>query len=422
MQPLQVKAPSSEHAADSTRILLVDDQPANLEALRAVLCSLGHEIVLAHSGREALRRLLEDDNFAVVLLDVCMPDLDGFQTASFIRSRERTQDIPIVFLTAYSDGEAQFHGYSQGAVDFMYKPIQPQVLRSKVSVFVELSRKNRLLREQAAALQARNRELEVLIDEKLQAEAEVRAFNAGLERRVAERTAELTRVNEELRQFAYAASHDLREPLRTVACCTQLLLRRVTSDDPDVREQSGFIIEGVKRMIALLDDLLDYSRAGEEELHAAPISLQQPLETALANLASAIAESRARVICNGLPHLAADPSGLARVFQNLIGNAIKYRSGDPPCITVTAREEPAAWVVSVRDNGIGIDGAHHERIFGIFKRLHGRETPGTGIGLAICKKIVERHGGSIWVISEKGKGCDFQFSLPKQRAAAEHVA
>src|SRR5215831_5784120 len=207
------------------KILLVDDREANLTTLESILDDLGQELVKATSGREALRHLLRDD-FAVILLDVRMPDMDGFETAALIRERERSRHTPILFLTAHKDEEHVFRGYYAGAVDFLYKPINPEVLRSKVSVFVDLCIKSQLLKRQAETLRRRNDELERLVREKDEAEQRARALNAELELRVAERTAELTRSNEELRQFAYAASHDLREPLRTITSYSQLLSTR----------------------------------------------------------------------------------------------------------------------------------------------------------------------------------------------------
>jgi two-component system, sensor histidine kinase and response regulator len=397
------------------KILLVDDREANLLTLESVLEDLGQEIVKATSGREALRHVLKDD-FAVILLDVKMPEMDGFDTAALIRERERSRYTPIVFLTAHKDEEHVFRGYYAGAVDFLYKPINPEVLRSKVSVFVDLSLKSEMLRQQADILRTRNAELEDLVKQRREAEERVLALNAELESRVKARTADLSRSNDELRQFAYAASHDLKEPLRTIASYAQLLGQRYSDRlDENGREFLNYVTEAVRRMDMLLSDLLTYS----QHLGAAAATLQNVSSEAviagvLMNLHASIKDTGAKVTHDPLPEVSSDFAQLSQVFQNLVSNAIKYRrSGVTPEVHISAREETGDWLFSVRDNGSGIDAAYTEQVFGIFKRLHGREYPGTGMGLAICKKIVERHGGRIWVESTPGEGSTFFFTIPK---------
>ena len=403
----------AEAPRDRVKILMVDDKPENIVALEAVLDDLGEELIKANSGKEALRACLEHD-FAVILLDVKMPDMDGFETAAMIRERERSRDTPIIFLTALKSEEHLFRGYYMGAVDYLYKPIVPEVLRSKVTVFVDLTKKNFLLRSHAAALEQKNRELQDQIAERLRAEEDVRRLNAELELRVHERTEELSRTNEELRQFAYVASHDLQEPLRTVGSYAQLLGKRYKGKlGPDADEFIGYMVGGVNRMHTLLNDMLAFSRVTQNQNKPfAEANLDGVLKTALMNLELTIRESGAEVAASALPVVLCDETQIGQVFQNLIGNAIKYKGVDPPIIDVSSEQRGEDWVISVKDNGIGIDPQYHERIFGIFKRLHGRELPGTGMGLAICKRIVERHGGRIWVESEHGQGSTFRFTLP----------
>ncbi len=223
----------------------------------------------------------------------------------------------------------------------------------------------------------------------------------------------LRKANEELQQFAYAASHDLQEPLRTIASYTQLLERRY-SGDPSASEYTAFIVEGVTRMNTLISDLLTYSRVGAAaELKRTPVELGNMLQWALLNLDRSIREQEASVTRGDLPEAIANESQLVQVFQNLIGNSLKYRSKEPPAIHVSAEEDENEVTVSVRDNGIGIEPQYAKQIFGVFKRLHGREIPGTGIGLAICRKIIENHGGRIWVESDGKSGSTFIFTLPR---------
>lgn len=224
---------------------------------------------------------------------------------------------------------------------------------------------------------------------------------------------ELKRSNDELQRFAYVASHDLQEPLRTVASYVQLLERRYGDRfDADGREFMAFVIDGARRMQRMVDDLLTLSRVGSHGVELVPVPADEVLDRAIDDLKLALEESGATVTRGPLPVVRGDARQLEQLFANLIGNALKFAGPSAPRIEVGARREGAEWVISVRDHGIGIEPQYFDRIFVIFQRLHGRdEYPGTGIGLAICKKIVERHGGRIWVDSRPGEGATFHFTL-----------
>lgn len=379
---------------------MVDDEPKNLLALEAVLESLDLDLIRAHSGTEALRCLLKDD-VAVILMDVQMPGMDGFETAALIRTREKNRNSPIIFLTAVGKTETEmFRGYEVGAVDYLLKPFSPEILRSKVRVLVELKQKSD--------------EIEFL-------NQRLKEANADLERRVHERTAsleerskDLDRSNQELAQFAAVASHDLQEPLRTLSTYLQLLEKNSPGIFKDESRQFfEIVLDSAKRMHQLINDLLSFSQVGGGERRLEKVDCALLVNKILAELKELIEEKGATISVGVMPALPAEPILLTQVFQNLIGNALKFHSGPGAKVEVSAEDRGYAWVFKIKDNGIGIDAEHFDTIFKLFKRLHSRdEYSGNGLGLSICKKVVERHGGEIWVESTPGLGSTFYFSIP----------
>ena len=247
---------------------------------------------------------------------------------------------------------------------------------------------------------------------RLQAEAAVHEANDELERQAQE----LMRSNAELQQFAYVASHDLQEPLRMISSYTQLLQRRYGERfEPEAKEFMEFVVDGATRMKQLIEDILAYSRVGTRTREFKSVQCDAALGKALVNLRGSIEAKAATVTSDPLPALRGDEVQLVQLFQNLIGNALKFKGEGAPRIHVSAAERQDAWEIAVRDNGIGIDPQYFERIFMVFQRLHSKgEYPGTGIGLAICKKVVDRHGGRIRVESKPGEGSTFYFTLPKR--------
>jgi PAS domain S-box-containing protein len=244
-------------------------------------------------------------------------------------------------------------------------------------------------------------------------------MNEALESRVHDRTAELQRSNDELQQFAYAASHDLQAPLRAIVGYTELIRQRYAGRlDADADDFIGFIVEGGKRMQSMISDLLAYSRAGTSPVCFEPIDCNAALDHALENLAASIEESGAVIQRGNLPPVPMDMTQMTLLLQNLVGNAVKFRGERPPVVEIGAEAHGSEWRFHVRDNGIGIAPEHIGRIFQVFQRLHTAEQyPGTGIGLAICKRTVERYGGRIWVESAPGQGSTFFFTLPSVQSA-----
>jgi signal transduction histidine kinase len=250
-------------------------------------------------------------------------------------------------------------------------------------------------------------------------EIRMREINQELENRVAQRTEALRRSNEDLQQFAYVASHDLQEPLRMVASYTELLQKRYKGKlDQDADDFIFYIVDGVRRMSNLIRGLLDYSRAGETtEEPIKPVDTERALVTVLGNLKASIDDFNAEITHDPLPSVQCHPLRMQQLLQNLISNAIKYRGDRKPQVHISAVDNGKEVVFTVKDNGIGIAPEYFDEIFGVFKRLHGREYEGTGIGLAMCKKIIERHGGRIWVESTPGEGSTFHFTIPHPEAA-----
>lgn len=377
--------PPIEAREAPVNILLVDDQAANLVALEAILSPFGENLVLARSGREALRCLLEQE-FAVVLLDVQMPEIDGFATAELIRARDRTRHTPILFLTAIDRTERQaLRGYALGAADYVFKPVAPEILCAKVAVFVELFRRGR---------------------------------------REAKARDELARSNRDLEEFAHVIAHDLQAPLRSVTGHLESLARKLGPRlDDDAKPLLDEAVGAAARMRVQIRDLLKYARFGERP-RTSVTAAADAFEHAVANLRGAIAETGAQITHQPLPIVRADPVELVQLFQNLIDNALKFRSQAAPRIDVRARRVDAFEEFTVEDNGIGLDeGADAERIFGVFQRLHTREEfPGNGIGLSICRRVVENYGGRIWVRSHPRAGATFHFTLPAVDGAPPTVA
>jgi PAS domain S-box-containing protein len=512
---------------DKPVILVVDDQLQNNELLEAYLIPEGYEIVKAANGEEALAKL-SGNPIDLILLDVMMPDMDGFEVTRRVRQDVKTRLLPIILVTALRETEDRVKGIEAGCDDFISKPVDKMELLARVRSLLKVKAYNDLLsnyqKELEAELTKKTEELkhsvETLqqdIEKQKQAAAGARrlaaivedsndaittqdmngqivTWNRGAEhmygyspteaigmnvtfllpeedhglvpqfledtknrkgvaspevkrktkdgriinvwltvtklvddegrtvgiatteRDITElkKTEELGRSNRELEQFAYVASHDLREPLRMINSFTKLLAERYQGKlDKDADEFIGFILEGAARMHLMISELLDYSRVGTQGKPFELTDFEDVLRQATANLATVIVEKKAAVTHDPLPMLMTDQIQVVRLFQNLIDNAIKFHGEDSPTVHISAKKAETDWVFSVRDNGLGIAPESLDKLFVVFQRLHSREKyPGVGIGLATCKKIVERHGGRIWVESELGTGSTFYFTIP----------
>lgn len=376
------------------KILMVDDREENLVALERLLRDLPLELYKANSGNEALKLTLHHD-FALALLDIQMPDMDGYELAEILRHEEKTATMPFIFISAiYTDNINVFRGYEKGAFSYITKPFEPEVLLNKVKFFVEKYQQEELLK-----ITMNN--LENLVHERT---LELEKANG-----------ELIRSNEELERFAYVASHDLQEPLRVISSYLQLLEKKYNDQlDEKAQKYISTTIDASSRMKRLINDLLLFSRVGTRGEEFIDIDLNTLIAEVLRDLEVTINEKQAVIEVDDMPKIKGDPSQIRQLFQNLIGNGIKFGKPDVPSqIKIGSKlAENNLVELSVEDNGIGIEKDYYERVFIIFQRLHTRQKyEGTGIGLAISKKIVERHGGQIWVESEPGEGCVFKFTL-----------
>lgn len=362
-------------------ILLVDDYPENLLALEAILEDLGQNLVKASSGEEALRHLLKND-FAVILLDVKMPSMDGFETAYYIRQRERSQHTPIIFLTAVSRSEEQMlRGYELGAVDYLLKPFRPEILRWKVAVFVDLFLKTQEVKH-LDEIQRLNRELEA--------------------------------ANRELEAFSYSVSHDLRAPVELISNFARFLEEDYADSLPaEAQDFVRRIQANAGQMSQLIEDLLSFSRQSRQPLikqQIAPVPLAQQI---IGELREIHPGRDIEVRIASLPECRADPALLRQVWFNLLSNAFKYTSTRARAIIEIGCGELNDQVVYfVRDNGVGFDMRYADRLFGVFQRLPSSEDfDGTGVGLAIAHQIIRRHGGRIWADAAIDQGATFYFTL-----------
>jgi signal transduction histidine kinase len=409
------------------KILVVDDREDNLFAIETILEQDNYKIVKANSGRSALKILLQQHDFSLILMDVQMPDLNGFETATIIYERDKLKNIPIIFITAQNyDEEYVFKGYKMGAVDYIYKPVNPELLRVKVAVFVELYRKNQQLLLHQTKLMSANHSLQKEIEERKVSEEKIRTLNEQL----VKNNADLKSMNEELDRFAYVASHDLQEPLRKIMVFSDKILSKHNQDE-DTAKYFKKIIESSQRMQSLINDLLSFSKQSVSPSDFKEVDLNILVKDVIAELEIEIEKTSAEFHVDILPVVCAVPSLIRQVFYNLLTNALKFRkNATAPVINITAEkiqekdnrfpalihDNSGYYKISVSDNGIGFEPQYAEEIFVVFKRLHSyNEFKGTGVGLAICKKIIENHHGFIAAEGKVNEGSTFTIGLPEKQ-------
>lgn len=375
--------PKLEIDWSKTDILIVDDTPDNLRVLSAVLEQQGGSVRKALNGLVALNSC-EKQLPDLILLDIRMLEMDGFEVCRCLKSNPQTAEIPIIFISALDSPLDKVQAFQEGGADYITKPFHSKEVMARIAYQLTIQQQQQQLAAQNAELQQLNTELK--------------------------------RSNEDLEAFAYGVAHDLTSPLQTIVSTAELSEYHyqdcLGSRGLKYMEQ---IIQSALRMKQMMDSLLDYSKVGVDRPSFTPTPCNSILEAALANLQEQIVTSGATITHSELPTVMADSTQLISLFQNLISNGIKFCTpGILPVINISAQAfQQNQWEIQVQDNGIGIAPENFERLFQMFQRLNtDHPYPGSGIGMALCKKIVERHGGQIWVKSEVGVGTSFYFTLP----------
>ncbi|MEM9091324.1 MAG: response regulator [Cyanobacteria bacterium P01_F01_bin.53] len=356
-------------------ILIVDDTPENLRLLSSALNTQGYEVRAVLSGSMALSAA-QTDPPDLILLDIKMPKMDGYEVCQRLKADGKTRDIPIIFLSALDDALDKVKAFNVGGVDYVTKPFQTAEVLARVKNQLTIS----------------------FLRQKLLAQNE-----------------ELLRSNQDLAEFSYVVSHDLKQPLQEILGFVSLLQIKYQETLDEVGEGWLNRIENaVEHMNELINDLLAYSRVGSQAKTLVPTDCNTILTQVLNDMQVVIEQHNATITYESLPTVIVNSVQLVELFQNLISNGIKFHRPEvTPQITIAAEQREQEWHFAVRDNGIGIHPKQFDRIFKVFQRVHSqKEYPGTGIGLSTCKKVVERHGGHIWVESTLGEGTAFYFTLP----------
>lgn len=411
------------------KILIVDDREDNLFSMESILEKGQYHIVKASSGNAALKILLKEWDFTLILMDVEMPGMNGLETAAIIYQREKLKHIPIIFITANSYGDEKlFKGYETGAADYIFKPIQPDLLSAKVAVFAELYRKNHQLLEQEQKLKAINKNLEIEVRDRIASEEKVQELNKQLLKNIEK----LESANKEMDQFANIASHDLQEPLRKIRMFNDFIVLKYRNKlDNEGQMYLDRIKVACERMQILINDIHTFSKIDVTKNALEYSDMNLLFKEVLSEMDTLIKKKNAKVYVDPLPSLYVFPALMKLLFRNLLSNSLKFSNDNlKPMIRITAIMEAPDdsfskikvskyWRINVQDNGIGFEQQYANKIFTFFKRLQGNsENEGTGVGLSICKKIADVHQGHISAKSVVNKGTVFTISLPVETPAA----
>jgi signal transduction histidine kinase len=383
-------------------LLVVDDDRLARQTMDILLTREGYEVRCASNGERALM-LAGEDSPELILLDIRLPDMDGFEVCRRLKENPQTANIPVIFISGLEEVADKVKGFEAGGVDYITKAFHREEVLARLETHLALRR----LQKQ---IEAQNVQLQQEIAKSKRAEEALADRTVQLERI----NRELVALNAELDGFTNMASHDMQEPLRTLMAFSDLLRKDLgDSLSEQAAKDLTFITEAARRMQALIQDLLALSRAGRAPKKREKVSLRECADLALEALAMRVKETGAQIVQDKLPDVWGDSTLITQLYQNLIGNALKFSVDQRPLIQLTFEEREGTQVFGVKDNGIGIEPNYAREVFKPFRRLHGRsEYEGSGVGLAICRKIVDRHGGKIWVESEPGKGAHFRFTFP----------
>lgn len=371
-----------ERTKTRPKILMVDDRQENLIALERLLKEVEVELYKATSGNEALRLTLHHD-FALALLDIQMPEMDGYELAGLLRQDEKTAQMPFIFISAiYTDHINVFKGYERGAFSYITKPFEPRILINKVKFFMEKS----------------------------QHEEALKRAHEELERHVSN----LKNANEELKSFSYSVSHDLRAPLRVISGYSNILIEDYGEKlDEEGKTVINTIIKNTNKMSNLIDDILDFSKLARQDKLLQDVNMNDLMDTVFNELTEHLKDRKIRFIRNEMESVHGDKTMIRQLIVNLLGNAIKYTGPrDEAQVEAGGYRDGKEYIYYVRDNGVGFDDLYKDKLFGVFQRLHKEtEFEGTGIGLAIANKVVRHHGGRIWGEGKPDEGAAFYFTL-----------